>query len=92
MFHSLRKLSFKAVCIYWITSSLISGVHATLMNSNTVRSLLYLPSVCSDPVEARRTELLNYISGILNYLSFQFVVTVIIYYYYLPLLLVSFER
>ncbi|CAG9530335.1 unnamed protein product [Cercopithifilaria johnstoni] len=50
------------VCIYWITSSLISSLHATLLRTGAVRSLLYLPGVCSNPAEARRNELLNYVS------------------------------
>ncbi|KAL3997446.1 60Kd inner membrane family protein [Acanthocheilonema viteae] len=51
-----------AVCIYWITSSLISSVHAMMLKTDAVRSFLHLPDVHSNPVEARRIELLNYIS------------------------------
>lgn len=50
------------VCIYWITSSLISNMHATVLRTRTIHSLLHLPAVCSDPAETRRTELLNYVS------------------------------
>nr|CDQ02983.1 Bm12986 [Brugia malayi] len=50
------------VCIYWITSSLISNMHATVLRTRTMHSLLHLPAVCSDPAETRRTELLNYVS------------------------------
>ncbi|EJW82939.1 hypothetical protein WUBG_06146 [Wuchereria bancrofti] len=50
------------VCIYWITSSLISNIHATVLRTRTVHSLLHLPAVCSDPAETRRIELLNYVS------------------------------
>ncbi|VDK87710.1 unnamed protein product [Litomosoides sigmodontis] len=50
------------VCIYWITSSLISSAHATMLMSGAIRSFLHLPAVCPSPAEARRTELLNYVS------------------------------
>uniref|UniRef100_A0A1I7W562 Mitochondrial inner membrane protein COX18 n=1 Tax=Loa loa TaxID=7209 RepID=A0A1I7W562_LOALO len=50
------------VCVYWITSSLISGMHATVLRTDTVRTLLHLHSVYSDPSEIRRAELLNYVS------------------------------
>uniref|UniRef100_A0A0R3RIF5 Uncharacterized protein n=1 Tax=Elaeophora elaphi TaxID=1147741 RepID=A0A0R3RIF5_9BILA len=50
------------VCVYWITSSLISSVHATVLRAGAVRFLLHLPGVCSDPTETRRIELLNYVS------------------------------
>ncbi|KAM3721848.1 Mitochondrial inner membrane protein OXA1L [Dirofilaria immitis] len=50
------------VCVYWITSSLISAVHATVFGTRTARSFLHLPGVYLDPAETRRIELLNYVS------------------------------
>uniref|UniRef100_A0A915PKK1 Membrane insertase YidC/Oxa/ALB C-terminal domain-containing protein n=1 Tax=Setaria digitata TaxID=48799 RepID=A0A915PKK1_9BILA len=51
-----------AICVYWITSSLISGMHTTILGTRTMRSLLHLPSSCLDPVELRRMEFLNYVT------------------------------
>ncbi|VDN01749.1 unnamed protein product [Thelazia callipaeda] len=50
------------VCIYWITSSIVSNVHATVLKNHFVRSLLHIRPLNSFYEEFRRIELLTIIN------------------------------